>query len=466
PWKELDHKYEHENSLEHFHRHSDGWYGGRVHFTASLKLHGNVSKCSELSNYKIILDRPELGSSMRLSRQFSSYAIVRVRVSRKVMNKARSTLITFFSQRFLLCGVIYRVFYAKDSSIFLGATNELFEFLPSLPRHARPPPPTFMDFLNWHNPTRLNSSQLMAKWASRFALGLSNSVPGIDLDSNDFLVIDDIGKADNAHYSAVAGDSIMMDGCGFINLAAMKKMCAIFHWDTYPTAIQCRLAGAKGLLIIHPDSFTNNFDAPRVWLWPSQIKITYLNSSPMPKAWVTIDVLRSSHLCCPSCLSAEIIVNLADNGVPYEVFLGLIRENLDDIVDKLLAWDGPAAMLELWYHVAKAGGVVAARKAWEAAGEARMRGLSEKDEEDEDEDDLESFGDSPQSTAWWADELSGCPSSICETILVMLDAGFTPQDCPFLADKMKNFARSSVKAYLKHPRLCYAAGSSKYLIKV
>lgn len=39
PWKELDHKYEHENSLEHFHRHSDGWYGGRVHFTASLKLH-------------------------------------------------------------------------------------------------------------------------------------------------------------------------------------------------------------------------------------------------------------------------------------------------------------------------------------------------------------------------------------------------------------------------------------------
>lgn len=153
PWKELDHKYEHENSLEHFHRHSDGWYGGRVHFTASLKLHGNVSKCSELSNYKIVLDRPELGSSMRLSRQFSSYAIIRVRVSRKVINKARSTLITFFSQRFLLCGVIYRVFYAKDSSIFLGATNELFESLPSLPRHARPPPPTFMDFLNWHNPT-------------------------------------------------------------------------------------------------------------------------------------------------------------------------------------------------------------------------------------------------------------------------------------------------------------------------
>lgn len=79
PWKELDHEYERVNSLERFHRHSDGWYGGRVHFTASLKLHGNASKGSESSNYKIILDRPELGSSTRLSRQFGSYAIVRVR---------------------------------------------------------------------------------------------------------------------------------------------------------------------------------------------------------------------------------------------------------------------------------------------------------------------------------------------------------------------------------------------------
>lgn len=455
PWKELDHEYERVSSLERFHRHADGWYGGRVHFTASLKMHGDASKASELSNYKIILDRPELGSSSRLSRQFGSYAIVRVRVSRKAMNKvARSTLITFFSQGFLLCGVIYRAFYAKDTSVFLVATNELYETLPCLPRHAFPPPQTFMAFLNWHNPIQLNCLQSMAKWASRFALGLSNSVPGIDLGSNDISVIDDI----------VAGDSIMTDGCGFINLAAMKKMCAIFHWDTYPTAIQCRIAGAKGLLIMHPDSFTNDSDAPRVWLRPSQIKIKYPNNFPMPRAWVTIDVLRSSHLRCPSCLSAEIIVNLADNGVPFEAFLGVIRENLDEVVDKLLVWDGPAAMFELWYHVAKAGGVVAARKAREAAGEARMRGLSEKDDEEEDEDDLESFGDSPQSAAWWADELSGCPSSICETILVMLDAGFTPQGCPFLADKIKNFARSSVKAYLKHPRLEVSMSCTAWMV--
>ncbi|KIO08385.1 hypothetical protein M404DRAFT_997314 [Pisolithus tinctorius Marx 270] len=456
PWKELDHEYERANSQERFHRHPDGWYGGRVHFSASLKLYNYASKGSESSNYKIVLNRPELGCSTRLSRQFGSYAIIRVRVARKMMNKARSALITFFSQRFLLCGIVYRAFYAKDSSVFLGATNELLESLPCLPLHACPPPPSFMNFLNWHNPIEVNSSQSMAKWASRFALGLSNSVPGIDLNPNDILPADDI----------VAGDSVMTDGCGFINLAAMKKMCAIFNWDTCPTAIQCRIAGAKGLLIVHPDSFTNNSEPPCVWLRPSQIKIKYPVGIPLPKAQVTIDVLRSSHLRCPSCLSAEIIVNLAENGVPYGVFLDLTRQNLDDIVDKLLAWDGPAAMFELWCHVAQAGGVIGARKAREAAGEARMRGLSEKgDEEDEeDEDDLESFGYSPQSAAWWADELSGCPSSIAETILVMLDAGFTPQDCPYLADKIKNFARSSVKTYVKHPRLEVSMSCTAWMV--
>lgn len=37
----------------------------------------------------------------------------------------------------------------------------------------------------------------------------------------------------------------MTDGCGFINLAALKKLRSVFGWETCPTAIQCRIAGAK-----------------------------------------------------------------------------------------------------------------------------------------------------------------------------------------------------------------------------
>ncbi|KAG6336122.1 hypothetical protein ID866_2960 [Astraeus odoratus] len=468
PWSELDR--EHESALmeDCFHRQPDGWYGGKVHFTASLKSHEGGSMGA---NYGIILNRPELGSSTRLSRQFGSYAILRIRIPRQLMNKGQSKLVEFFYQRFLLCGVYYRAFYAKDSSVFLIATNEC-DYGVRLPRHALPRPLSFTDFLNWHNPIVFNKPQTMSKWASRFALGLSNSVPGITLDPANIFLVDDI----------VVGDSVMTDGCGFINIAALKKLCAVLDWDpqSRPTAIQCRIAGAKvgcessdgqrsltyfqGLLIIHPDPSTSMSDIPGVWLRPSQIKIHYHSGFTLPKGQVTIDVLRSSHIRYPSSLAAEILVNLAENGVPHDIFIDLMKENVDGMIDKFLGWEGPDAMFRLWYNVAAAGGVVAARKAREMGGEARMRGFSEKDEEDEDEDDLDNFQDSPQSTAWWADEISGCPSSMAETILVLLDAGFTPQECPFLAEKLKNFIRSSVKAFLKHPKLEVPMSCSAWIV--
>lgn len=112
-----------------------------------------------MSNYKIVLNRPELGSSTRFSRQFGSYAFLRVRVPRQVMNKAQSILPKFFAQRFLLCGIIYRAFYANDTGVFLCATNESCGSA-RLPRHARPLPPSFMEFLDWHNPVLHNQSQV------------------------------------------------------------------------------------------------------------------------------------------------------------------------------------------------------------------------------------------------------------------------------------------------------------------
>lgn len=208
----------------------------------------------------------------------------------------------------------------------------------------------------------------------------------------------------------------------------------------------------------------NESDTPCVWLRPSQIKIKYLDGeSYLPKGRPIIDVLRSSHVRSPSRLAAETMVNLAENGVPFDAFINLMKENLDDMVDKLLDWEGPDAKFKLWHNIARGGGVVAARMAREALGEARMRGFAERDEED-DEDDLDGFQDSPQSAAWWADEISGCPSSISEIILTLLDAGFTPQECPFLAEKLKHLVRNLVKAYIKHPRLEVSMSCTAWIV--
>ncbi|KIJ68575.1 hypothetical protein HYDPIDRAFT_106781 [Hydnomerulius pinastri MD-312] len=440
PWKELDR--ERECTSVGFHRQPDGWYGGKVHFSAVVKVpDGDKKGSSNLADYQICLNRPELGPSSRLSRHFGSHAILRIRIPRAILNRTQSSSVKFFSQRFLLCGIVYRAFHAKDSTVFLAATDECFGAA-GLPYHARPRPPSFVEFLDWHNPILLNSSQTMAKWASRFALGLSNSVPGITIAQTNIFDLED----------KVMSGSDMTDGAGYINLAAMRLLRQLFDWEAVPAAIQCRIKGAKGLLLLHPDFVENESITPCVWLRPSQIKIKYSMDQPLPVSQVTLDVLRSSHLRTPSRLAAETIVNLAENGVPHWVFIDLMKENLDAIVDSLLDWEGSDAMFRLWHAVARAGGVIATRMARETAGEARMRGYFVKDIEEEDEDDLDGQDD-PQSSAWWGDETSGCPSSLEETILVLLDAGFTPQGCPLLAEKLKSVIKTQVEKYVHRYRL-------------
>lgn len=130
----------------------------------------------------------------------------------------------------------------------------------------------------------------------------------------------------------------------------------------------------------------------------------------------------------PARLSAETIINLADRGVSQNVFVKLLRDGLEEQVASLTNWDGPKAMFDLWCAVSRVGGVIPARLAREVSGEAKARGFRTKETEDiepDDEDDLaEPDATHQRSTAWWADEISGCPSSIEETVLVMLGRQF------------------------------------------
>ncbi|OAX44361.1 hypothetical protein K503DRAFT_846492 [Rhizopogon vinicolor AM-OR11-026] len=445
PWKELDREHELAvamgENFDGFHRQADGWYGGKVNFRATLKPIEAINEKDKdrTPDYRIQLMPPELGSSSRLARRYGSKNLVRVKVPRSILNKSRNGLVELFSQNFLLCGVVYQAFFAKDETVFLVATNAS-SGCDRIPIHAQPAPPSVEDFLDWHNPIYYNTAQTMAKWSSRFALGLSNSVPGITISHDNIVYLNDEDP----------GGPDMTDGCGFANQVVLKALRELLQWETTPTAIQCRIAGAKGLLILHPDPSENSSDVPRVWLRQSQVKIKYPAMKMLSNCHLTVDVIRASHMRSPSRISAETIVNFAENGVPHQVFIDLMKEGLDAIVDNLLDWDGPDAMFRLWHTVARAGAVVAARLAREAGGEARSRGFSfkETDIEDDDEDDLDAAIDNPRSIAWWGDEVSGCPSSLEETVMVLLDAGFTPHDCRFLVDKLRNILRTSVDNYV------------------
>ena len=164
----------------------------------------------------------------------------------------------------------------------------------------------------------------------------------------------------------------------------------------------------------------------------------------------------------PIQISREMITNLGENGVPHTIFAELFRNSLSSTIDSLLDWDGQDAMPRLWAAVFKKWNVMAARIARESTWTARARGVQlyeqEDDSEDEEADDADSL---PQSTAWWGDDISGCPSSLEETVMSFLDSGFHPASNSILAEKLhilvKNTVKSSMGKYrVKIPMSCSA----------
>lgn len=174
----------------------------------------------------------------------------------------------------------------------------------------------------------------------------------------------------------------------------------------------------------------------------------------------------------PARVSPETIINLAENGVPRGVFVELMKASVANIITGLTTWEGPDAMYELWLNVERAGAVCFSRRARGAAGEARVRGFGDRqmdeDDEDEDEDEerLEHFDKAldQRSSAWWADQISGCPSSLEETVMVLLDSGFTPQECPILREKLKQVVTTKIKTRTQNYRYDIELSAGAFVI--
>ncbi|KAG5220574.1 RNA-dependent RNA polymerase SHL [Salix suchowensis] len=290
----------------------DGCYGGKIILGGKL----------DDSTSSIKLDRAELGSSSRFLRRFGSRQFLRIKIPRKCTIKE-----------------VFRAFYAKEDNVFLFSCNEIWNGLHIKPAQSQDF--SLMDFILWHNPLEVNKSQTMTKWAAR--LHLAFQILPLDVGYNPRTFSAPTGSSEG---------SDMTDGAGFINLAGLHQLYHKFGWSRMPTAIQCR-AGAG--------SFDDRLgDAkllePRIQLRPSQVKIKHAASSCHDPSWQVIDVLRASHFHSPSRLSTETIINLAENGVPAQAFINLLRASLKATIDPLLQWDGPDAMLDLWSAVAQVGG--------------------------------------------------------------------------------------------------------------
>ena len=208
----------------------------------------------------------------------------------------------------------------------------------------------------------------------------------------------------------------------------------------------------------------------KVWIRPSQTKIKYPQLGSQDDDKYIVEVLEPSHMRYPGRLSAESIICLAENGVDQEVFVKLMKAGLDELVDGLTNWEGDFAMARLWFNVARVGAVMSSRRARELRGESRSRGFGDRhsDDSDDETEDPDALEIDPaiqeKSTAWWSDQISGCPSSLEETVMVLLDSGFTPRDCPVLAEKLKHVLLRAIGTYVSRYKIGVPMSCTAFII--
>jgi RNA-dependent RNA polymerase len=178
-----------------------------------------------------------------------------------------------------------------------------------------------------------------------------------------------------------------------------------------------------------------------------------------------IDVLRGSHMQSPIQISREMITNLGENGVPHTIFAELFRNSLSTRIDSLLDWDGHDAMPRLWASIFRKGNVMAARIARESTWTARARGAQSYEQEDDNEDEEAEDTDSlPRSIAWWEDDISGCPSTLEETVLSFLEYGFHPTSNSILAEKLRIVVKTAVKSCMGKYRVNVPMSCSAFIV--
>ena len=242
-------------------------------------------------------------------------------------------------------------------------------------------------------------------------------------------------------------------------------------------ARQITKVSTQGMLVLRDDDDddASSKDIIKIWVRPSQTKI---RGQPSDPGHLTIDLLRQSSIRSPSQISSEVIINIAENSfgpdmsnASHVILPALMEKALMDMVESLTMWEGPDAMYKLWVNVEKAGGVNSMRRRREIVGQQRFLGHGNKDYEDEDDNEDETIKDkddgefdSQKSAAWWPDQSSGCPSSLEETVMYLLDSGFTPQRCPILREKLKNVIKTRIRNKIEKMKIVIIHSAMAFVI--
>ena len=278
----------------------------------------------------------------------------------------------------------------------------------------------------------------------------------------------------------------MTDGCGFINRAGMMEITRKMKYASRPTAVQGRIAGAKGLWIL--DSSRDEDHLPRIWIRDSQNKIKYINYKD--KSLRIFELLCVSQPSPPISLSSQTILNLNFNGIPKETLITLLEKGIEDEVTPLTDWNKP--MPCLWDAIAKAGHVANTRaQRYATAGRSRALGLSRREwgpdflkNEDAipegDDSEMNVDDDAIGAEYTGRNEHSGSelglycccslliaalePFGLQEFVLELIQAGFKPTELTVLRDKIRFVVQQTIDSAIEKYRIPLQESISAFVV--
>ncbi|KAJ7696807.1 RNA dependent RNA polymerase-domain-containing protein [Mycena rosella] len=426
------------------------YYGGNVQFTIRLLDAG------EGKEPRVRLEPLQMTRSHHLARELGSVSVIALRD-----DKDGALVRQWAARKFVFCGRTYVALPPKSSKVYLIETDE---------NCGRTPQECYGDqyrisydaYIRRNNPMDLNSEQPFAKYLTRLNLYLSTSVPALEFTGENIEFIEDEYADGWSKDQKPPTETIMTDGCGFINRAAALKISARLKYERPPVAYQGRIAGSKGMWIIHP---SDESPEPRIWIRSSQRKIVL---GRLLRAHRIFDLLAVSRPSPSLHLSAQAIVILANNGVPAQVFCALQEQGLKDLIAPLLDWHRPHATAYLWDAINVTGNVKRSRLQRLAAGASRALGFEKRakfgddDKMEESNGDLDSdLRDLPHTGRC---AFSGVPLSVAELAMDLLQAGFDPRELPLLGTKIGYFVKATMEAFLAKYRIPLATSLEAYII--
>lgn len=259
---------------------------------------------------------------------------------------------------------------------------------------------------------------------------------------------------------------MLTDGSGLMNGSALLLIGQMTGGSSRPTAVQGRIAGSKGLWILHPSDRAPS-EPPRIWIRDSQRKILLPPFEELDRSHRIFDLVAIARVTTPHRLGKQAIINLAHGGVPHDVFVDLMGQTLEERNKPLMQWDDPRL---LWNAVYRAGNTAGVRLGRHANGLGRVLGVAGRHSESDSQpwDDIDDMG----TTSGFIDGSDDAhqtgvvddSSSLHEETLRLLQAGFGPLESPILNFKLQKILETSLQSCVQKYRITLPLSAGAFLI--